>query len=333
MKKQPKTQTRNPKPTDAAVRITNSLKRGQIHVIGIGASAGGLEALEQFFQNMPGNTGLAVVVIQHLDPNHTGMLPELLQRTTPMKVFQVTDGIKVKPNCVYVIPPAKSMSLLRGSLHLFDPVETRGLRLPVDIFFRSLADDQGEKSIGLILSGMGSDGSQGLKAIKAKNGMVLVQDPVSAKFDGMPRSAIDAVAADIIAPANELPGKLISFLKLNAPPNPPPDLDGKIKSSIDKIIILLREQTGHDVSLYKKSTLFRRIERRKSAHEMALPASFAMLPYGKNSETRFSLSFSTIFPTDMRCVHGFRLAQPAKKHLHWPLRLKRHWKRSNIAKT
>ena len=135
-------------------------------IVGIGASAGGLEALEQFFGNMPKDNGMAFVVIQHLDPNHVGIMPELLQRITQMKVFQATDSLKVRPNCVYVIPPNKSMSLLNDSLHLFAPVESRGLRLPVDIFFRSLAADRQEKSIGIILSGMGSDGSLGLKAIK-----------------------------------------------------------------------------------------------------------------------------------------------------------------------
>ncbi|MFZ4572055.1 MAG: chemotaxis protein CheB [Bacteroidales bacterium] len=239
----------------------------QFPIVGIGASAGGLEALEQFFGNMPKDNGMAFVVIQHLDPTHVGIMPELLQRITQMKVFQATDSLKVKPNCVYVIPPNKSLSILNGALHLFAPVETRGLRLPVDVFFRSLADDRQEQSIGIILSGMGSDGSLGLKAIKEKNGIVLVQDPASAKFDGMPSSATEAVIADIVAPAEELPAKLISFLKFIPSIKTDPDLDNKTQSGLDKIIILLREQTGHDFLLYKKTTLFRRIERRKGIHQ------------------------------------------------------------------
>ncbi len=211
---------------------------------------------------------MAFVVIQHLDPNHAGIMPELLQRITSMKVFQASDSLKVKPNCVYVIPPNKSLSLLNGALHLFEPVESRGLRFPIDIFFRSLADDQVDKSIGIVLSGMGSDGSLGLKAIKEKNGIVLVQEPDSAKFDGMPRSAVEAVIADIVAPAEELPAKLISFLKYIPVVKVDPALDDKYKSNLDKIIILLREQTGHDFSLYKKNTLFRRIERRKGVHQI-----------------------------------------------------------------
>jgi two-component system, chemotaxis family, CheB/CheR fusion protein len=263
------------KPTEigkGAIIIRNDF--GQFPIVGIGASAGGLEALELFFKNMPKNTGMAFVVIQHLDPNHIGFMPELLQRITTMKVYQATDRLKVKPNCVYVIPPNKSMSLLNGILYLFAPVESRGLRLPIDTFLRSLAADRQEKSIGIILSGMGSDGMMGLKAIKEKNGIVLVQDPATAKFDGMPRSATENVIADIVAPPEELPGKLIAFLKF-IPASIKDDLiENKQKSNIEKIIILLREQSGHDFSLYKKNTLFRRIERRKGIHQIDKISSY-----------------------------------------------------------
>jgi len=240
----------------------------QFPIVGIGASAGGLEALEQFFQKMPVKNGMGFVVIQHLDPNHIGIMPELLQRITSMKVYQATDKLKVKPDCVYVIPPNKSMSILKGELYLFDPVEPRGLRLPIDIFLRSLAIDQQEKSIGIILSGMGSDGTLGVKAIKENNGLVLVQTPESAKFDGMPHSATQAVIADVVAPADLLPERLIALLKYLNIAKTDPQLDIKNKSSIDKIIILLREQVGHDFSSYKKNTLFRRIERRKGIHQI-----------------------------------------------------------------
>ena len=243
-------------------------KQVSFPIVGIGASAGGLEALEQFFQNVPKNCGIAFVVIQHLDPNHVGIMPELLQRTTQMKVEQVTDNLQVQANHVYVIPPNKSMSILNGYLHLFEPVELRGLRLPIDYFFRSLAEDQQEKSVGVILSGMGSDGSLGLKAIKEKNGIVVVQDPETAKFDGMPQSAVNAVIVDILAEANELPEKLITLLKYIPTTVQKPDIDTKSKSNIEKIIILLRTQTGHDFSLYKRNTLFRRIERRMNVHQL-----------------------------------------------------------------
>jgi len=257
------------KPTDQ--KISNEIS---FPIVGIGASAGGLEALEQFFQNVPKKCGIAFVVIQHLDPNHVGIMPELLQRTTEMKVVQVTDHLQIEPNHVYVIPPNKSMSILNGYLHLFEPVELRGLRLPIDYFFRSLAEDQHEKSIGVILSGMGSDGSLGLKAIKEKNGIVLVQDPLTAKFDGMPQSAVNAVNVDILAAANELPAKLISFLKYSPSKVQKTEIDDKSKNNLEKIVILLRTQTGHDFSLYKKNTLFRRIERRMNVHQIDKIANY-----------------------------------------------------------
>jgi two-component system, chemotaxis family, CheB/CheR fusion protein len=243
-------------------------------IVGIGASAGGLEALEQFFTNMPSGNGMAFVVIQHLDPNHKGILPELLQRTTEMNVIQVTDHLQLKPNHVYVIPPNKSMSVLNGYLHLFEPTETRGLRLPIDIFFRSMADDMREKSIGIVLSGMGSDGSLGLKAIKEKNGIVLVQDPLTAKFNGMPNSAIAAVSVDIKSAADELPAKLVSLLKFNPVTSVKTVIDDKNKSNLEKIVILLRTETGHDFSFYKKTTLFRRIERRMAIHQIDKIANY-----------------------------------------------------------
>ncbi len=256
--------------SEESEKVENSNKSANIHfpIVGIGASAGGLEALEQFFQNMPAKNGMAFVVIQHLDPTHVGIMPQLLQRITPMKVIQASDHLKLKPDSVYVIPPNKSMSILKGELFLFDPVEPRGLRLPIDIFFRSLAVDQQEKSVGIILSGMGSDGTLGVKAIKENNGLVLVQEPGSAKFDGMPNSAVEAVNADVIANADLLPSKLIALLKYFQVVKSDPQIEIRNKSNLDKIIILLREQVGHDFSSYKKNTLFRRIERRKGIHQI-----------------------------------------------------------------
>jgi two-component system, chemotaxis family, CheB/CheR fusion protein len=237
-------------------------------IVGIGASAGGLEALEQFLMNVPINSGMAYVVVQHLDPTQKGMLPELLQRVSNLKVLQVQDRMRVLPNHVYVIPPNKSMSILKGVLFLFEPLEERGLRLPVDFFLRSLADDIQDLSVGIILSGMGSDGSSGLRAIKERNGIVMAQDPDSAKFDSMPRSAIDSVLIDIVAPAQELPLKLMELLKHLPKIDVKQDLGVKEKSSLDKIIILLRSHTGNDFSLYKKNSLYRRVERRMSVHKI-----------------------------------------------------------------
>ncbi len=258
----------------ASTKVTAESGTDKFPIVGIGASAGGLEALEQFISNVPANSGMAYVVIQHLDPTQKGMLPELLQRITGMKVLQVKDRTAVKPDHVYVIPPNRSMSILKGTLHLFEPMESRGLRLPVDFFLRSLADDRNELSIGVILSGMGSDGSIGLRAIKEKNGIVMVQEPSSAKYDSMPRNAIDSVLADIIAPANLLPARLIQFLEQIPVVRSGLDTEVKDQSSLEKIIILLRTHTGNDFSLYKKNTVYRRIERRMSVHKIDRISSY-----------------------------------------------------------
>jgi len=247
---------------------------GKFPIVGIGASAGGLEALEQFLSYVPENSGMGFVVIQHLDPTQKGMLPELLQRITKMKVLQVHDHMAVKPNSVYVIPPNKTMSILNGILHLFEPIEARGLRLPIDFFLHALADDQKERSIGLILSGMGSDGSLGLRAIKERNGIAMVQEPASAKFDSMPRNAIDSALVDIVAPANMLPSRLIEFLKHIPLVRIDQDIEIKDKSSLEKIILLLRTYTGNDFSLYKKNTVYRRIERRMGVHKIDKISSY-----------------------------------------------------------
>ncbi len=268
MKKTPNMKPGKLKPSASLKPKNPDMAAGYFPIVGIGASAGGLEALEQFLSNVPENSGMAYVVIQHLDPTQKGMLPELLQRISRMNVFQVKDRMPIKANCVYVIPPNKTMSMLKGVLHLFEPVEARGLRLPVDFFLRSLANDRLDRSVGVILSGMGSDGSIGLSAIKEKNGIVLVQDPATAKFESMPRSAIDSVMPDIVAPANELPVKLIELLKHIPIVQSVLDTEIKDQSSLEKIIILLRIQTGNDFSLYKKNTVYRRIERRMSIHKI-----------------------------------------------------------------
>ena len=244
-------------------------------IVGIGASAGGLEAIEQFLLNIPENSGMAYVVVQHLDPTQKGMLPELLQRVTKMEVHQAKNRMAVKQNCVYVIPPNKSMSISKGVLHLSEPHESRGKRLPVDYFFRSLADDRKELSIGIVLSGMGSDGSLGLRAIKENNGMVMVQEPSTAKFDSMPRNAIDSVVADIVASPGDLSGKLVDFFNQVPVVSSGKDNEVKDKSALEKIILLLRTYTGNDFSLYKKSTLYRRIERRMGVHKIDEIATYA----------------------------------------------------------
>ena len=238
-------------------------------IVGIGASAGGLEALEQFLRNVPDHCNAAFVVVQHQDPNHRGMLIELLQRMTPMVVLEALDGMAVEPEHVYVIPPGKDMSLLHATLHLLPQAASRSRVLPVDFFFRSLAQDQGERGMGVILSGMGSDGTLGLRAIKEAAGVAFVQSPSSAKFDGMPRSAIEAGLADVVLPVEELAPRILSyrdhatFAYRNGETRA---LDAQ--SAVEKICSLLREYSGNDFTLYKRSTIYRRIERRMGLHQV-----------------------------------------------------------------
>jgi len=276
MKKQPKPANSVNKPAiSSPIDIPPRQESSGFPIVGIGASAGGLEALEQFLRHVPEGCGMAFVIVQHLDPTYKGIMPELLQRTTGMEVFQVKDGMRVKPDCVYVIPPNKDLSILHGVLHLFDLASPRGLRLPIDFFLRSLAEDRQDRSIGVILSGMGSDGTMGLRAIKEKAGVALVQEPSSAKFDSMPRSAIDAGLADLIAPAEALPGKIIDYLRhALIIARTEQSLEEKDQSALEKVLILLRTKTGQDFSLYKKNTVYRRVERRMSIHQIDRIAAY-----------------------------------------------------------
>lgn len=235
----------------------------QFPIVGIGCSAGGLEALEAFLSHVPDSSGMAFVIVQHLDPNHLSSLPQLLQRATTMHICEAKNHMALERNCVYVIPPNKDIALLHGVLHLLDPTERRGLRLPIDFFLRSLAEDRQEDAIGVVLSGMGSDGMLGLGAIKEKSGLTLAQEPRTAKANSMPSSAIRAGVVDVIAPPEALPGRIIDYLRHASPVSVEmPDSDASSRSALSKIVILLRNRSGNDFSLYKPSTLYRRIERR-----------------------------------------------------------------------
>jgi chemotaxis protein methyltransferase CheR/two-component system CheB/CheR fusion protein len=260
-----KKKTSKPLPKRKSSNAKTAVTKTKLTIVGIGASAGGLEALEEFLSNVPTPSVCAFVVIQHLDPNHKGIMPELLQRATVMKVKQAGNRMKVQPNFVYVIPPNKDLSILHGLLFLLDPVTRRGLRLPIDFFFRSLAADQRERAVGVVLSGMGSDGTLGLRAIKENAGLSMAQSPESAKFDSMPLSAIATKLVDIVGLPSDLPEKLLNFLnhstKVPHPITPS-------NTAEEQIIILLRERTGNDFSLYKKNTFNRRIERRMGLHQI-----------------------------------------------------------------
>ena len=239
-------------------------------IVGIGASAGGLQAFEMFFKHMPADSGMAFVLVPHLDPKHISILPDLLQKHTKMSVSLVEDGMKVQPNEVYVIPPNKFMAILHGVLHLMTPTTSGGFKLPVDFFFRSLANDQGSNTIGIILSGTGSDGTLGLKEIRGQGGMVMVQDPGTASYDGMPRSAHATGMVDYTMSPEKMPEQLINYtqhvsIRKEAKTAP---VAGKIPEALQKILILVRNQTGHDLSLYKPNTICRRIERRMNVHQI-----------------------------------------------------------------
>ena len=245
---------------------------GAFPIVGIGASAGGLAAFEAFFSGMPADaaTGMAFVLVQHLAPDHESLLTELIRRCTPMAVTEVADGMVVQVNCVYVIPPGRDMALLNGTLQLLEPAEPRGQRLPIDFFFKSLAHDQHERAIGIVLSGTGSDGTQGVRAIKGAGGMVMAQNTASTEFDGMPRSAVATGLVDFELPPAEMPAQLLAYTahaysgKSATAATPGPRAD----SAMNKIFVLLRSQTGHDFSLYKPSTIHRRIERRMAVHRI-----------------------------------------------------------------
>ncbi len=238
-------------------------------IIGIGASAGGLEALEQFFSHVSPKSGLAYVVVQHLDPVKESLLPDLLQRYSQLPVVPVRDITLVEANHVYVAPPGFEVTLLHGVLHLLKPVAPRGVQLPIDFFLRALALDQQANAAGVILSGMGSDGTLGLRALKEKAGGVFVQAPETAMFDAMPRNAVNSGLADVVAPADQLPEKIMAYFShpLLVGPLDERTID-RLQNALEKILILVRAHTGHDFTEYKKSTVYRRIQRRMAIHQI-----------------------------------------------------------------
>jgi len=241
-------------------------------IVGIGASAGGLAAFEAFFAGMPPGIepGMAFVLVQHLAPDHKSILTELIRRYTSMQVYEVEDGMVVKPNCAYIIPPNRDMAFLHGTLQLMEPSAPRGQRLPIDFFFRSLAQDQRERAICIVLSGTGSDGTLGVRAIKGEGGMAMAQKTETTEFDGMPRSAIGTGLVDYVLSPAEMPTLLIAYTEhaFSRLQNQLGNHALGEENSFKKIFVLLRVQTGHDFSMYKPSTVQRRIERRMAVHQI-----------------------------------------------------------------
>lgn len=244
-------------------------------IVGIGASAGGLDALEQFLSRVPSGSGMAYVIVQHLDPTRKGMMPELLQRATSLPVVQVKNRLAVAPNHIYMIPPNRDMAIEHGMLYLFEPAAPRGQRLPIDFFLTSLAKDRRQQAIAVILSGMGADGTKGVHAIKEDGGIAAAQDPSSSAFPSMPQSALNTGQVDIVAAASDLPARIIDYLR-QGPTAAAPDvvIDSQQQSGLEKVLMLLRAHNHQDFSHYKKSTLYRRIERRMEVHRIDRIASY-----------------------------------------------------------
>jgi len=240
-------------------------------IVGIGASAGGLEAFDQFFTHMPPDSGMAFVLIQHLDPKHKSILSELVRRYTRMPVREVEDGMSVEPNSVYVIPPNRNMAILHRKLHLLEQSDITGLRTPIDFFFRSLAEDLKDKAICIVLSGTGTEGAMGLRAVKGEGGMAMAQDAESAKYDGMPRSAIGTGLVDYILPPEKMAEQLIRYVRHATVDVSASTTEAAEKDSglLQKIFILIRSQTGQDFSYYKQNTILRRIERRMAVNQIS----------------------------------------------------------------
>jgi len=260
-------------------------------IVGIGASAGGLDAMLTFLSNVPENSGLAFVIVQHMESDSKNILVDLLQSNTSMKVVQAYEKLSVKPNFVYVIPPDKNMSVRNNVIHVFDFTKPHNHRLPIDFFFKSLANDKQERGIGVILSGMGRDGTAGLGEIREKGGGSFIQEPSSAKFDEMPNSAIRAGLADDISTPEIMPSKIISYLK-NKQCIGKDDRDStdKLMGYINNIIVLLRSHTGHDFSSYKKNTIQRRIERCMGIHQIDDIATY--VSFLKENPNKLKLLFS-----------------------------------------
>jgi len=240
-------------------------------VIGIGASAGGFEALEQFFSAMPGDCGASFVVVQHLSPDHKSLMVELLSKHTPMRVCQAEENAPLAPDTIYLIPPKTVMTASGGRLHLAAREDRPVPNYPIDVFFNSLAEDSGDKAVAIILSGTGSDGSRGIRAIKQEGGMVMVQDVDSAKFDGMPRNAISTGLADCIMPPARMPEELLNYLRH-------PVIRDKLRGQsglredddrLRQIFLALKQHTGVDFTLYKQSTVLRRVERRLTINHIS----------------------------------------------------------------
>jgi len=275
----------------------NADKEAGFPIVGIGASAGGLEAIEGFFANTPSGINIAFVIIQHLSPEHKSIMGSLLGKYTQMKVIEASDGMRLLPGCVYLNPPNRDVSTINRRIYLSEPSHPRGMHLPIDSFFRSLAESEGDKAICIILSGTGTDGTLGMKAIKGAGGMAMAQDETQAKYNNMPRSAIDTGLVDFVLPVEKMPGELMKYIKH-------PYIDGdekpltareKFENYLQKIFILIRSTTGHDFSQYKINTIRRRIERRMAVHQINKISEY--VTYLQKSSSEIKMLFKDLLIT------------------------------------
>ena len=257
------------------------------HIVGIGASAGGLSALEQFFDNMPSETGMVFVVIQHLSPDFKSLMDDLLSRHTTMPIHRVTNGIELKANSIYLIPPKTHMTVKEEKLYLTERAITPHIELPIDIFLNSLAEDAGERAVGVVLSGTGSDGSRGIVSIHKNGGLVLVQSPESAQFDGMPRNAIATGVCDFILAPDRIPRILVEYAisPLAVRTRMHDELEVfEDEGEFAELFALLRRGYNLDFSKYKGSTVGRRIRRRMEFRQIPEVADYAAIISGDQGE-------------------------------------------------
>ncbi len=250
--------------------LESAAEKKNFLTVGIGASAGGIQPLKEFFAAMPDGNGMVFVVILHLSPEHESQLSSVLQTSTKMPVIQVRETVKIEPNHVYVIPPTKHLAMVDGEIRLIEPETIRGRRVPIDLFFRTLAAAHGKKSACVILSGTGADGASGLKRVKEAGGLSVVQDPAEAEYDGMPRSAMATHLVDLVLPVAEMPAKILAYQKSiekidlsESAVEPPPEFDA---DALREILAIVKAHTKHDFSNYKKPTMIRRILRRLLVH-------------------------------------------------------------------
>ena len=254
-------------------------------VVGIGTSAGGLEALRKLFLATPPDSGAAYVIVQHLDPSHDSMMVELLTKYTDMRVVQVENNMPVAPNVIHIIPPNCALIIDEGILKLAKPVKEHGARMAIDLFLESLAEDRQKAAIGVILSGTGTDGTHGVRAVKAHGGLVVIQDPAFAQYDGMPRSAIATGEADYVLKAGEIPDVIHQYAEVLANP------ELKLREKSDKdyvagITALLQARQGYDFGCYKRGTLERRIIRRMKLQHIERLSDYHALLRHDNQEVR-----------------------------------------------